>query len=186
MSLEIRSLGLDEQRRRRVESSVVNALSICTAGELAGLKYVLIRDSSSLSSMERKERVRSRGGLVNKKRIVGLYRHATRREPAGLELFIDKIFSSYPGWFFSLEALRTLFLAKVLFHEVGHHLQATRRVKGNPEKVADSFRDDLMKRLGRSRYRWLIWIRWPLRWIARLLRALFLSERGVEGEKSKS
>lgn len=72
----------------------------------------------------RKRRVRrsraSRRGVT-----LGRYHRPWNGEPAWIELVVDEVVKGIPGPLCWIRAIREFAVGRVLFHEIGHHLDAT-------------------------------------------------------------
>jgi hypothetical protein len=89
------------------------------------------------------------------RRVAGLYHQAWQGEKAWVEIFVDRILNSASkqGWMFKMPVVRDLFLSRVLFHEIGHHIHATVRPEfREKECVAEGWESRLQKNYIRQNY----------------------------------
>jgi hypothetical protein len=138
---------------------------------LGGLESVVLRDLASLGREERSTRFVSRGGRRKKtlSQAKGLYYSADGARSARIELFLDNILEERPRWFFRIPMIREYLVAGVLFHEVGHHIQAAvKPSREEKEDVAQRWKADLFRRYAAQK--WLV---------ARLLAAAGRWARGI-------
>ena len=121
---------------------------------LRGLKVVVLTNSDALSGKRRRGRSWSRGRKARHTHVRGLYHAADRGEPAWIELFVDKIVERLPRWLLRVRLGRTFTLGSTFFHELGHHLHATRHPEHRePEDVADRWATTLSRQYVRRRHR---------------------------------
>jgi hypothetical protein len=119
---------------------------------LAGLRSVVLTNTSALTGT----RKRQRGRRYGKKRdqvLLGRYYPSWNGEPAWIEVFVDETMARLPSWMLRIALCRTMFLAHILYHEVGHHIHATAKPEHRDrEKVADDWRDQLSRAHTKRRY----------------------------------
>lgn len=142
---------------REVQRSVRDVHDMLEAVDdhlLAGLDLVLIRDLASLSSRERRAHRQQQGKRLTMEQVVGLYRKGTSKRGAEIQIFIDQVFRGLPELILHFGPFRKFLIAKTLFHELGHHVQTRRQLVGEPEQVADEWRNKLLRRYGQSRHPW--------------------------------
>lgn len=116
---------------------------------LVGLECVLLRNTGSLTRQERRGKVWSRKRKVRRAEALGEYHGG--REPF-IELRIDSIveWMGKIGWF---PMFRSLLLASVLFHELGHHIhRKVRPQHAEAEDVADTWGRKLSGNFVRKRF----------------------------------
>jgi hypothetical protein len=76
-------------------------------------------------------RPRARRARANRKGIaLGKYHAGWKGKPAWIELVVDEIVKQIPKGMTWLQVVRDLTVGRVLFHEIGHHLDATNRSVG--------------------------------------------------------
>ena len=131
---------------------IVRDLIRCVKPEyLAGLASIVITNSSSLSREERRRRVKSRNHKVLLAERRGFYQPASHDQEAYIQLKADMIIPvrwiKSRDWF--LDPLRyRLVFARVLYHEIGHHIHFTQRPKYRGiENVAEKHMHRLLKRM---------------------------------------
>ena len=110
---------------------------------LAGLRSVVLTNTTALTGTRKRQHSR-RYGRKRDKVLLGRYYPAWNGEPAWIEVFVDEILASRPGWLLRLRFCRDMFLGWVLYHEIGHHIHATAKPEHrDKEKVADDWRTQL-------------------------------------------
>lgn len=165
----------DKQPRPVFEETVRELLEAAPSKYVVGLEGVTLRDAASLTRAEKREKVRSRGGLRKKTEVTGLYRPAGRSSGAKIELMIDEIFAPFPAWLPKVKMLRRICIGKVLYHELGHHIHYSGAAMGSKERQADVWRDRLLRDYFRLKYPLVARFARP---IAALLRGLLRKRRG--------
>jgi hypothetical protein len=134
-------------------SQVGVALRYVPEKRLAGLGSILLTNTAALSRAERRAKTWSRGKKVRSAKSLASYRRAWNNNPAAIRVLLDNVFAGWPWWLVMIPPLRTAGLARVLYHEIGHHIHATSRPEHRePEDVADLWSTRLMRRLARRRY----------------------------------
>jgi hypothetical protein len=105
--------------------------------------------------------------------ILGSYHPAWNHEAAWIELVVDEIVKDLPKALELLPLVRELVVGRVLFHEVGHHLDATLGSVGRTgEGGAEAWEARLSRRYFRQRYRYLRPVIPALRAMARVARGI--------------
>lgn len=135
---------------------VEDALASVPTKFIAGIERVILRDVPSLTRTERRMRFKMASDSRSREllRAKGLYYGTEGTEGARIELFPDNILSEYPSWVSRIPPLRTYLLTSVLFHEIGHHVQAAIDPKRSQEEgVADRWEKYLLRNFYRKRYR---------------------------------
>jgi len=113
---------------------------------VGGLKTIVIRESTTLNYKQRRSKIYSRKDKVKINECLGLYHQRWKAEPAWIELYVNNIYNGLPKFVARVPFLRELVLAKVLFHEIGHHIHFTK----SPEfKDEENVAEVWCKRLGR-------------------------------------
>lgn len=141
-----------EETQPAVVRSVQQVLDTLPPQATLGLHRVILRSSKSLGKKEGRERARSRSGLVRKTELQGVYYGGPKEKDVRIELFVDRLLSNTPPWFLRIPPLRDLTICQVLCHELGHHIQTTRRIPGDPETVAEEWSKKLSEIYFRERY----------------------------------
>ena len=159
---------------RYVWKLVANLLSSVPAQYLRGLDCIVLTNQSGAPRRERLDKVTSRKRRVPQSRVFGRYHRECNGKLAWIELFVDNLsrgISLHP----LVPFLRTAVFGHVLFHEIGHHIDATIKPEfREKEDVADSWSKKLGKIYFRKRYGFPrpvgIVIGWVLRAIAQEFR----------------
>ena len=135
---------------------------------LNGLDEIVLTNTDCLSRSRRRSVTKSRKRKVRIATARGLNHAASQGKAAWVEIFVDNSLSSWNRiWWLRLPVVRDIQLTTVLFHEIGHHIHATRRPEHRErEDVAEEWMDKLSGRYFRKQYRWLI----PLFYCLRLFR----------------
>jgi len=150
---EIREFYNDFVPPSYVRKLVTNLLFSVPAGYLRGLDCVVLTNQSGAPRRHRLGKVTSRKRRVPQSRVFGRYHHAHHGNPAWIELFVDNLcvpVSLHP----MIPFIRTAIFGHVLFHEIGHHIDATVRPEfREKEDIADSWSKRLERIYFRDRYR---------------------------------
>src|SRR6185436_11577680 len=88
---------------------------------IGGLKSVVFTDSASIG---RGKTRRVAGRKYDRNACRGFYYQGWNGKPAWIQLVADSVVAGYPPFLLRFQLLRDLVVAEVLYHEVGHHLQA--------------------------------------------------------------
>jgi hypothetical protein len=138
---------------RYVRKLVTNLLFSVPEEYLRGLDCVVLTNHSGAPRRHRLGKVTSRKRRVPQSQVFGRYHYAHYGKAAWIELFVDNLargISLHP----LVPFLRTGIFGHVLFHEIGHHIDATIRPEfRQKEDVADSWSKRLSKSYFRKRYR---------------------------------
>jgi hypothetical protein len=138
---------------------------------LGGLSRIVLTNTAALTGQRRRGWSWSRGRKARYGHVAGLYHHRSRADPAWIELFVDRIVEGVPVWALRFRLARLLF-GSVLYHELGHHIQAQHRPEHREvEDVADEWKDRLGRNHVRQRHpiaRVLLWV--PARLGLRIMR----------------
>jgi hypothetical protein len=105
---------------RWVRPTVERLLSSLSEGHICGLSAIVLTDSATADSRKVRRMRRNRAGIV-----LGRYHPYWAGHRAWIEIVVDRAVPTCPkylGWF---QWARDMTIAGVLFHEVGHHLDAT-------------------------------------------------------------
>ena len=133
---------------------------------LGGLQRVVVGRATQLAAGNQQRSAR------RDERTVGVYHHATKWSPAWIEILVDRIYSDDRRWR-RLPIVRELALARVLFHEVGHHVHREIEPRNcPPEKAAEHWKRILMKEVFRKRRPLLRFLAPPVIAIARQILAI--------------
>ena len=157
-----------------VRPTVDRLLSSLDSSHVTGLSGIVLTDAVQSTN----------GGQGNRsQRQVTLGKYYRRRngEPAWIELTVDEILKEFRAPFHKLQYSRDLVIARVLYHELGHHLHATRRGIGRaPESSAEAWQTRLSRIHFSHRYGYLKPVLPLLRLVRRMLRA-FIRRRRHQG-----
>src|SRR5688572_1777939 len=85
-----------------------------------GLGAIVLTDTHTTRSRGTRRSRASRRGTV-----LGTYHRPWKGEPAWIELVVDEIVKDLPRPLDRIGLVRDMTVGRVLFHEVGHHLDAT-------------------------------------------------------------
>src|SRR5689334_13026066 len=88
---------------------------------LGGLKSVVLTDSASIG---RGKTRRVAGKKYDRNACRGFYYQEWNGKPAWIQLVANNIVPRYPSFLMGFQLLRDLVVAEILYHEVGHHIQA--------------------------------------------------------------
>jgi hypothetical protein len=132
---------------------------------LAGLSEVVLTNTGNQPRRVRRSVTKSRKRKVRVIEARGLYHRAWHGKPAWIEIYVDNLFQWYETgigrWLIRFQYFRETELGDVLFHEIGHHIDATVR----PEfREKEDIADDWSTRLRRK------WFQERRPWLRRLLR----------------
>jgi hypothetical protein len=122
-----------------------------------GLSCVVLTNLSGQPRRSRLGKATSRGRRIPASRIAGPYHQQWKGQPPWIELYVDQIlrrWQSLPMW---IPFLRDLAVARVLYHELGHHVHLFIRPEyREKEDVADAWRDKFIRIALRRKYWYLI------------------------------
>jgi hypothetical protein len=148
-----------------VSHSVTRLLASVPAEYLIGLGEIVLTSTECLPRSRRRSVTKSRGRKVRIVTVRGLYHAAWQGKDARIEIFVDNSLDGMSRtWWLKLPLLREIVIADVLFHEIGHHIHATRRPEHREkEDVAEYWKYKLEARFFRKEYWWLVpfvtWLR---------------------------
>ncbi len=136
-----------------VRKLVCNLVSSVPTKYLQGLDCIVLTNQSGHPRRYRLGKVTSRKRRVPQSRVFGRYYRAHHGKPAWIELFVDNLSAGVSLHPF-VPFLRTAVFGHVLFHEIGHHIDATVRPQfREKEDVADGWSRRLLRIYFRKRYR---------------------------------
>lgn len=125
---------------------------------LMGLSSIVLTESAKTARVKTH---RKGGRKFGPNHRLGFYRPAWRGEPPAIFLIVDNILGQERPW---LQFGRDFTVAEVLFHEVGHHLNAkVGPLSRNEEGSAEAWRRKLWRLHCQKRYRHLRPLLRPLR-----------------------
>lgn len=129
-------------------SSIRQVLRSVPPKYLRGLDCIILRDEPSLTTDERRK------GLL---RCQGVYVRGKGRRPPRVELFIDNILDEWPRWARYVPILRYEMVHRILFHELGHHVQDVLYHRtSQPEAGAWSLANELSRHSFKKRHPLLV------------------------------
>jgi hypothetical protein len=135
-----------------VRPTVDALLSAVPAAYLSSLESIVLTDGASVG-IGKTHRIKGR--KFNLRDCKGFYRRAHGGAGASIDLVVDNVLDGYPRFFFGFVPFREQVIAGVLFHEIGHHLDAT---IGAGAATGEATAEDWGRRLSGSyfqrRYRW--------------------------------
>jgi hypothetical protein len=151
------------------------AISTVPREHLRGLRRIVLTNASGLNRIRRRKKAKDNGRTRKSIEALGFYQQAWQGGAASIELLVDNIIAQCPRSM-KLPAIRDVFFADILFHELGHHIHRTRAKQfRDRECVAD----DWARRLGELYLRKRGWYLLPLlRWLG-LYTSLRITRRSV-------
>jgi hypothetical protein len=156
-----------------VKQTVCELLESLSVEHVGGLSSIVLTESAQIRKGKTR---RVAGRKYAMKECLGFYRGRWRGEPPAVFLIVDNVIGTRPGWFWRLPLSGDAALGAVLFHEVGHHLNATVGSLAGGEKASA---EEWKRRLSRIHVRRKCWylrpIRKPLRFVLAGLRAILRS-----------
>jgi hypothetical protein len=167
--IELREFYNDYEAPAYVEKIVRRLLATVPEKYLRGIDAIVLTNQSGRSRKDRRKKVISRKRKVSLSHAFGLYHAAWSGRPPWIELFVDNIVAGF-GRFSWMAIVREACFGHVLFHEIGHHVEATIRPEfREKEDVADDWGKKFMANFFRKKYWFLMPIGKP---VGRLLRIL--------------
>jgi hypothetical protein len=161
-----------------VMKTVNRLLSSLSDAHVAGLSAVVLTESTKIRN-GKSRRVAGRKHRLNA--CFGFYRPRYNGEPPAIFLIVDNILAQGPR-IPRLQLARDIAVGEVLFHEVGHHLQAT---IGSHASGSEASADAWKRRLSRihfsKRYWYLRPVVKPLRLAVQLLLSWSRRRRASRG-----
>jgi len=140
-----------------VTPTVSRLLDSLPPEHLLGLSSIVLTETAKTRKVKM---TRKAGRKYSPDWRLGFYRPAWRGEMPAIYLIIDNILSEGRPW---LQFGRDFAIGHVLYHEIGHHLNAkVGSISGNEEDSADAWRRKLWRIHARKRY-------WFLRPVFRVL-----------------
>jgi len=153
--------------------SIEELLQSVPKEQLAGLKNVVLTNAEALTGARKRRWSWSRGRKVRHgSQVAGLYHHASKTEPAWVEIFVEKAYAGIPSWALRVSFVRGATLGSVLYHEVGHHIHATQTPEHRErEAVADAWKHRLSRLHVRRRHSVISLLFRPVAWLRGLRRS---------------
>lgn len=178
------AFSVETRRGPYLSDLVVRGLRDVPDDLVTGLAEIVLRDHASLSQKETEVLALSRSGRVPLQALRGVY-YPSAAGPR-IEIFVDAIASEWPSSFLFLPFVRDYIVLKVLYHEIGHHIEFRRgaadKSSGRSEAKADQWSNDLLRHYFRAQYPVMIRLLWPaerLLGMLRFLRGLLPGGRSV-------
>jgi hypothetical protein len=145
-----------------VTRAVSAAISAVPTEHLLGLRRIVLTNASGLNRTRRRKKTKHRGKTRNSIEALGFYRQPWYGQPASIELLVDNIVAQCPRAM-KLPAIRDVFFADIIYHELGHHIHITR---AKQFRERECVADDWARRLGQIYLRKRAWYLLPLlRWL---------------------
>jgi hypothetical protein len=131
---------------------------------LTGLKCIILTNTRAFNRSLRRKKVKHRGRKRSRVEANGIYQPAWPGHQAFIQLYVDNILAQYPTSWLRISCLRQLLFAETVFHEVGHHVHATKvREFGSAEDVADEWAQRLTARYFGRKYWYVLKLRKAMR-----------------------
>jgi hypothetical protein len=131
--------------------TVERLMSALPEGYSSGLSSIVLTSTALAMVRKGKQARRNRGGTP-----LGRYHRAWNSEAAWIEIVVDQVVKQMPPPLHRLPIARDLTVARVLFHEIGHHLDATLGSVGRTgEHGAEAWESRLSRAYFRRRYTYL-------------------------------
>ena len=133
------------------------------------IKRVPLQNLSGLSKIEildSGEPIRTKNS--KKENVRGVYYRKTKNSEAKIQLFLDEIFGNAPGIFFYLPFLPKFMLARVLYHEIGHHCHRTLS-HSVPDKRTENYAEKYYRKMMLSVFKPWFYVLLPLRPLLKLI-----------------
>jgi hypothetical protein len=174
-----------------VSSLATRMLESVPPSYLLGLKEVVLTNKAGLSRSRRRSVTKSRGRKIKIVQASGLYHPAWKGKQAWIEIFVDSTFSGYEKglwrWLLHIGYFQESELGGVLFHEVGHHIDATLRPEfREKEDIADDWSGKLCRHWFRRERTWTIRVIRLFRYPFQIVAKSFAQRLVSEGKWSRS
>ncbi len=122
-----------------------------------GLDCIVLSNMSGQPRRNRLGKITSRGKRIPKHRVLGLYHAKWKGRPPWIELYVDRILAPLPKWTQWISFLRDFAVARVLYHELGHHVHLFVRPEyREKEDVANDWRSKFIRPYMRKKFWYLI------------------------------
>jgi hypothetical protein len=139
-----------------IRLTVNRLLDSLPPGYLSGLGIIVLTDAELVG---RGKTRRVRGRKHNRNKCLGFYHARTRGEAAWIELVADNIVAGLPRPLSRVQFIRDIVVSQTLFHEIGHHLDAT---LGSGAPSGEAAAEDWCRRLSRMHFRKRYWYLKPV------------------------
>jgi hypothetical protein len=134
-----------------VRSSIEKLLSNLPKEFLGGLESVVLTNSESI----RKGKThRIKGRKYSRQACLGFYHPRYKGNQPWIEILVDKTLDKTPALILWIPPIREALLSDSLFHELGHHLDAT---VGSPAPSGEAAAEAWKKRLSKTYFRKHYW-----------------------------
>jgi len=150
-----------------VRGSMERLLGSLTPEHVGGLESIVLTNSGAVG---RGKTHRIRGRKYRRNTCHGFYHSATLSERAWIEIIVDTTVVPLPRALLLTNAVPDFLLAQTLYHEVGHHLDAT---VGSASRTGEAAAEDWRRRLTRIHMRRRYWYLFPLLVVLRFAVRLF-------------
>jgi hypothetical protein len=134
-----------------VRSSIENLLSAIPKEFLGGLESVVLTNSESIG---KGKTYRIKGRKYSRRACAGFYHRRHKGNQPWIEIVVDKALNNTPNIILWIPAIRAALLSDTLFHELGHHLDAT---VGSPAPSGEAAAEAWKKRLSKTYFRKRCW-----------------------------
>ncbi len=145
-----------------VHSAVRALLDSVPDHHLKGLDCVVLTNQSGHPRRYRLGKVTSRKHRYPQSQVVGRYHRGQRGHRPWIEIFVDNMAPDLKlvAW---VPLLREYLLARVLFHEIGHHIHLTMVPEHcDKEDAADAWKEKLLRNFLRARHWYVKPLRMPI------------------------
>ena len=149
-----------------MRSTVDRLLNSLSPELLTGLGAIVLTDAESIG---RGKTHRVRGRKHDRNKCLGFYHPRTPRAMAWIELVVDKIVVGLHRPRRGLQFFRDMLVSQTLFHEIGHHLDAT---VGSAAHGREAAAEDWCRRLRRTHFLKRYWYLKPLAKVGLMLVAI--------------
>jgi hypothetical protein len=136
---------------RGVKASIEKLLSGVPQEFLGGLESVVLTNSESVGKGTTR---RVRGHKYRRQSCAGFYHPRNKGNRPWIEIIVDNAIGNTPRVFLCIPIIREGMLSGTLFHELGHHLDAT---VGAPAPTGEAAADAWSKRLSRRYFQKRYW-----------------------------
>ncbi len=150
-----------------VKGSIERLLGSLAPEHLSGLGSVVLTNAQAVG---RGKTHRIRGRKYRRNACRGFYHQATQRERAWIEIVVDTTVHPLPRPLLFTGVVPEFLLAQALYHEVGHHLDAT---VGSASRAGEAAAEDWRRRLTKIHMRRRYWYFLPLLVVLRFIFRLF-------------
>lgn len=136
-----------------VKKTVQILLKYVPPEDLANLQSIVLTNMAALSRKRKRQRSSSGAPICD---VWGRYHPGWKKQPAQIEIYVDNILEGASWddlWF---PPFRNWMFAKILYHEIGHHVQLISNAKlVKEEAFAENYSDRLFTRFCQERYWYL-------------------------------